>query len=95
MHLFFNLCCNLNSLTVNKREDLHDLRILMSFIGKNIQSIRQANNMSQKELGAKIGAEKSAISRLESGYMNPTIKTLFKISKVFEIPVCELLNTSP
>jgi ribosome-binding protein aMBF1 (putative translation factor) len=45
-----------------------------------IREIRKKRNLSQEELGLKIGVKKSQISKIESGYDNISLKI---ISKVF------------
>src|SRR3989338_2943539 len=60
-------------------------------IGKTIQSLRNQKGIKQIELATLIGIEDSALSRIESGRTNPTIKTLFKISVALETSVEFLL----
>lgn len=50
-------------------------------IGKTIKTERLKQNLTQEELGAKVGVKKSQISKLESG---KCIVTLPTISKVFK-----------
>ena len=41
---------------------------------------RYKTNMSQRELAKKVGTKQSAISRLESGTSNPSVKFLQKVA---------------
>lgn len=41
-------------------------------------------NLTQKELAQKIGTKQSAISRLESGHYNPSLKFLHKVARGLE-----------
>lgn len=50
------------------------------FVGEAIKAARQQQQLSQEELGEKIGVKRSQICKLESGRCSPTIST---ISKVF------------
>ena len=46
---------------------------------------RIEQGMSQAELAKKIGTKQSAISRLESGNYNPSIKLLEKVAKALKL----------
>ena len=46
---------------------------------------RLEKGMSQLELAEKIGTKQSAISRLESGNYNPSIKLLEKVAKALNL----------
>jgi transcriptional regulator with XRE-family HTH domain len=61
-------------------------------IGEKIKVARQAKGMTQEELGAILGVQKSAIAKYESGrVVNITRSTLKKISDVLDIPPFELI----
>ncbi|HCS79276.1 TPA: transcriptional regulator [Patescibacteria group bacterium] len=45
---------------------------------------RLAKKMSQQELAKKVGTKQSAISRLESGNANPSLRFLQKIARALE-----------
>lgn len=49
-------------------------------VGEAIKNARQHNNLSQEELGERIGVKRSQICKLESGKCSPTLAT---ISRVF------------
>ena len=51
------------------------------YIGKVIKTERLKQNLTQEELGAKIGVKKSQISKLESGKCIITLPTLSRIFK--------------
>jgi len=61
-------------------------------IGPRIKQIRLEKGISQQELAAKLDYEKSNMSRLESGVLNPTIATLYRVAKALGIPLIELLD---
>lgn len=44
---------------------------------------RIKNGMTQKQIAEKVGTKQSAIARLESGNVNPSLDFLEKIAKVF------------
>lgn len=63
-------------------------------IGEKIRAARIAKGMTQEELGKKLGVQKSAIAKYESGrVVNIKRTTLKKISDVLEIRPAELIFT--
>ena len=65
---------------------------LQLIVGKNIQRIRESKGISQQELAAKCNFEKSNMSRLEAGRVNPTLSTLEKVAKALDISLAELFT---
>ena len=51
------------------------------YIGEAIRAERLRQNLTQEELGAKVGVKKSQISKLESGKCIITLPTMSKIFK--------------
>ena len=60
-------------------------------IGKKIINLRIYKEISQKELAYRANMSQSFISHLERDKRNPTINTLYKISKGFNIPFKDFL----
>lgn len=58
------------------KEDLHAY-----YIGEAIKAERLKQNLTQEELGAKVGVKKSQISKLESGKCIITLPTMSKVFK--------------
>lgn len=63
----------------------------MSII-KNIKTLREQNELSQRELGRKIGKSGQFISLVEQGKSNPSIDTLKKIANALNVPLEVLTN---
>lgn len=63
----------------------------MSF-AENIKSIRLNAGMTQQALAEKLNLDRSAIAHYENGDSTPTVKTLCKISELFEISIENLLK---
>lgn len=61
-------------------------------VGKRIQELRELKGISQQDLAAKCNFEKSNMSRLEAGKVNPTLSTLEKVSNALEVNITELFN---
>ena len=55
-------------------------------IGEAIKIARKAQNLTQEELGHRVGVQKAQISRLEKG-KSITFSTLAKVFKAMNIPV--------
>lgn len=49
------------------------------YMGQVIREARKEEKITQSELGRRIGANKSYISRIENGLIDPTISTLYSI----------------
>ncbi|WP_417591414.1 helix-turn-helix domain-containing protein [Owenweeksia hongkongensis] len=65
---------------------------LIKKIGENIVRIRKEQNLTQVELAARLNIEDSALRRIEKGRTNPTIKSIYAISKELDINLIELFN---
>lgn len=65
---------------------------LQEKIGQRIKELREAKGISQQELASLCDFEKSNMSRLEAGGTNPTIYTLFKISKALSVKLLDIIN---
>jgi ribosome-binding protein aMBF1 (putative translation factor) len=66
--------------------------ILQINIGKQIQKLRELKGLSQQDLAAKCNFEKSNMSRLEAGRVNPTISTLEKVANALNVSLVELFT---
>lgn len=61
-------------------------------IGLALAKIRMSNNISAYDLSLKIEKDATYISKFESGKVNATLKTIFKICEVLEIEPIELFK---
>ena len=61
-------------------------------VGKHIQKLRELKGISQQDLAAKCNFEKSNMSRLEAGRVNPTLSTLEKVANALDITLPELFD---
>lgn len=62
------------------KKDYNDLDLEFSIVQQIIDK-RIKSGMSQKELAVKMGTKQPSIARFESGYYNPTISFLKKVSE--------------
>ena len=60
-------------------------------VGKFIALNRKKLNMTQEELGNKIGVSRKTVSRWETGKYMPDISLLLPLSDILQISVHELL----
>jgi len=51
-----------------------------------------AGEMTQAELGEKIGVTRQTVAAIEQGKYSPTLETAFKIADVFDVPLDEVFR---
>jgi transcriptional regulator with XRE-family HTH domain len=61
-------------------------------IGANIKKIREAKNLSQKEVALAIGMDQSQYSKIENGKTDPSTSTLLKIAKAMKVKAADLFE---
>lgn len=69
-----------------------DKKELQEHLGEKIRLIREEKGLSQQELASLCDFEKSNMSRIEAGNTNPTIFTLYKISRALKVKLSELVD---
>lgn len=62
------------------------------YISKNIEYLRKKNNLTQRNLGQKLGYEYTTIGNWENGIRFPDIIDLFRLSVIFKVPTDDLLK---
>lgn len=62
-------------------------------LGKTIQRLRKAYNMSLGDLSEHSGVAKSIISQIERNETNPTLSTVYRLSKALDTTIDEVLRT--
>jgi transcriptional regulator with XRE-family HTH domain len=61
-------------------------------VGNQIRVLRKKLKLTQAVLASSSGMEESALQRIEAGRTNPTIKTLYKISKGLNVRIQEFFE---
>ena len=61
-------------------------------IGERIKRFRQLNDLTQKELGAKLGISSQAVSKWERGISTPDLSQIAPLTMLFRISADELLG---
>src|SRR5215210_1222209 len=62
-------------------------------LGKTIQRLRKAYNMSLGELSEQSGVAKSIISQIERNETNPTLNTVMRLSRALDTTIDEVLKS--
>ncbi|MFJ9407528.1 helix-turn-helix domain-containing protein [Streptomyces sp. NPDC101393] len=68
---------------------------IRDMVAANLRRARTRRGLSLSELSRRSRIGKATLSQLESGTGNPTIETVFSLSRALEVPVSELLDTRP
>lgn len=66
-----------------------DMRVL---VGRNVKRLRVALALSQEQLAEAAGLSQQYISGLERGQRNPTIVTLWELSRPLKVEPADLLT---
>lgn len=61
-------------------------------IGKFLCELRKQNDMTQEQLGAKIGVTNKTVSRWETGNYMPPIESLKLLSEIYQLSINEILS---
>lgn len=63
-------------------------------IGSKIRELRKHKNLTQKDLGNKVGLSEQAISQYERDERQPNLEILNKIAKALETTIAELMSNN-
>lgn len=61
-------------------------------LGTNVRALRERRGISLSELARRSGIAKSIVSQVERGAYNPTIQTVFSLSRALQVPASSLLE---
>ena len=61
-------------------------------IGKFLKELRNEKNMTQEQLGEKLGVTNKTVSRWENGNYMPPVECLILLSDIYEISINEILS---
>ncbi|WP_243086469.1 XRE family transcriptional regulator [Streptomyces sp. 891-h] len=65
---------------------------IRGMLALNLKRVRSRRGLSISELSRRSKIGKATLSQLESGAGNPTIETVFSLSRVLEVPISDLLD---
>ena len=66
--------------------DEYEAELEQFYVGEAIRRARIAKNLTQEELGARVGVQRSQISRIEKG-QNITLSNMSKLFKAMDVNV--------
>ncbi|OMH28083.1 helix-turn-helix domain-containing protein [Motiliproteus sp. MSK22-1] len=66
-----------------------DIRIVF---GQVLREVRKSKGISQEQLALQASIDRSYISKLEQGQYQPTLATVFALSKILNCTPAELVN---
>lgn len=64
----------------------------MNYIGKNIRFLRKENKLSQDKLGKLLNKSESTIQMWETGFRSPTMRSVQKLSEIFQVDINDLVK---
>ena len=67
--------------------DEYEYELRMDVLGKMIKAARKERNLTQEELGRRVGVKKAQISKLESSSNSATIDTILKVFKALKAEI--------
>ncbi len=65
----------------------------LKILGKNIKYYRAKLSLTQEDLAKLSGVYRSHLAGIESGNLNPAVKTIEKIAKALNVSVSDLFVT--
>ena len=76
-----------------QRDILTGAQVLSGQLGKTIQRLRKAYNLSLSDLAEQSGVAKSIISQIERNETNPTLATIWRLSQALDVSIERVLAT--
>jgi transcriptional regulator with XRE-family HTH domain len=73
-----------------RKKQIHPSDLRLRAIGAVVREFRERAGHSQERLSADCGFDRTYISRVERGIINPTVSRLWRIADVFEVSFTEL-----
>ncbi|MDB5591756.1 XRE family transcriptional regulator [Enterovirga sp.] len=85
-------------MAIEGRERVRELeagaQILSGQLGKTVQRLRKAYNLSLSELAEQSGVAKSIISQIERNETNPTLATIWRLSQALDVSIERVLASA-
>lgn len=69
-------------------------QVVSGQLGKTVQRLRKAYNLSLSELAEQSGVAKSIISQIERNETNPTLATIWRLSQALDVSIDRVLVTA-
>ncbi len=85
-------------MAIEGRERVRELeagaQVLSGQLGKTVQRLRKAYNLSLSELAEQSGVAKSIISQIERNETNPTLATIWRLSQALDVSIERVLASA-
>jgi len=65
---------------------------MRKLVGRNAARLRKAAGLTQEQLAERSGFSQQYISRLEQGWRNPTVVTLYELAEALGVSHVELVR---
>lgn len=72
-------------------EEINEIELLKQ-LGESLRKTREGKKYTLLQIEAWSGIDKSDVSKIERGIINPTYTTLIKLSKALEEPLYKILS---
>ncbi|MGL4324021.1 MAG: helix-turn-helix domain-containing protein [Beijerinckiaceae bacterium] len=69
-------------------------QVVSGQLGKTVQRLRKAYNLSLSELAEQSGVAKSIISQIERNETNPTLATIWRLSQALDVSIERVLSAN-
>lgn len=79
-------------LSLKHNEKIMKENELLYKFGQRLKDLREKKKWSLRELEAYTNIDNSELSRYESGFVNPQLSSLYKLSQAFGITLSKLLD---
>lgn len=63
---------------------------LLAELGRRLRAARQAEDLTMKALGERVGISQAQISQIESGLSAPSLSTLFRLTRALHLSMSEV-----
>jgi len=70
-----------------RKKQIHPSDLRLRAIGAVVREFRERAGHSQERLSAECGFDRTYISRVERGIINPTVSRLWRIADILETPL--------
>ena len=70
-----------------EKRDRYEYELKLDILGEMIKQARKERKLTQSELGALIGVQKSQISRIERNTKNVTLETILRVFRALKAKV--------
>ena len=71
------------------------LETILKIIGRNVAKNRKSRHLTQRVAADQAGISYRYFQRIEAGTVNITLSTLYRLSQLLKVSVCDILPCEP